>query len=54
VVNSNGLVSGDHADVAAEQLLRHLVTEKLSLGEAVDKIAAKAEPDAASNSVLRL
>jgi hypothetical protein len=54
VVSWNGLVSGDHTDAAAEQILRHLVTEKLTLGEAVDKTAAEVGPDPAYGSVLLL
>jgi len=54
VVSWNGLVSGAHTDAATEQLLRHLVTEKLPLSEAVDKTAAEVGPDPAYGSVLRL
>jgi hypothetical protein len=54
VVSWSGLVSGDHTDAATEQLLRHLVTEKLTLQEAVDKTAAEVGPDPAYGSVLRL
>ena len=54
VVSWNGLVSGDHTDTATETLLRHLVTEGLPLGEAVDKTAAEVGPDPAYASVLRL
>lgn len=54
VVSWNGLVTGDHTDAAAEQLLRHLVTEGLPLGEAVEKTAAEIGPDPAYGSVLRL
>ena len=54
VVSWNGLVTGDHTDAAAEQLLRHLATERLPLGEAVRKTAAEIGPDPAYGSVLRL
>jgi hypothetical protein len=54
VVSWNGLVSGDHTDAAAEQLLRHLVIEGLPLGQAVEKAAAEVGPDPAYGSVLRL
>jgi len=54
VVSWNGLVSADHTDAAAEQLLRHLVTEELTLQEAVDKTAAEVGPDPVYESVLRL
>ena len=33
-VSWNGLVSGDHTRAATDQLLRHLVTEKLTLQDA--------------------
>ena len=54
VVSWTGLVTGDHTDAAAEQLLRHLATEGLPLGEAVEKTAAEIGPDPAYGSVLRL
>jgi hypothetical protein len=54
VVSWNGLVTGDHTDAAAEQLLRHLATEGLPLGEAVEKTAAEIGPDPAYGSILRL
>jgi len=54
VVSWNGLVSAEHTDAAAEQLLRYLVTEKLTLGEAVEKTAADVGPDPVYGSVLRL
>jgi hypothetical protein len=54
VVSWNGLVSSDHTDAATEQLLRHLVTEELTLQEAVDKTSAEVGPDPAYGSVLRL
>jgi len=54
VVSWNGLVSSDHTDAAAEQLLRHIVTEKLTLREAVDKTETELGPDPAYGSVLRL
>ena len=54
VVSWNGLVSGDHTDAAAEQLVRHLVIEGLPLGEAVERTAAEVGPDPAYGSVLRL
>jgi len=54
VVSWNGLVSADHTDAAAEQLLRYLVTEGLTLPEAVEKTAAEVGPDPAYGSVLRL
>jgi hypothetical protein len=54
VVSWSGLVAGDHTDAAVEQLLRHLVTEGLPLGEAVDRTATEVGPDPAYGSVLRL
>ena len=54
VVSWNGLVSGDHTDAATERLLRHLVTEGLSVREAVEKTATEVGPDPAYGSVLRL
>lgn len=54
VVSWNGLVSADHTDAATEQLLRHLVTEGLSLPQAVDSTTAEVGPDPAYGSVLRL
>ncbi len=54
VVSWSGLVAGDHTDAAAEQLLRHLVTEGLPLREAVERTAAEVGPDPAYGSVLRL
>lgn len=54
VVSWDGLVSGDHTDAAVEQLLRHLVTEKLTLREAVDKTAAEVGADPTYGSTLRL
>jgi hypothetical protein len=54
VVSWNGLVTGNHTDAAAEQLLRHLATEGLPLKEAVEKTAAEIGPDPAYGSVLRL
>lgn len=54
VVSWNGLVTGDHTDAAAEQLLRHLATEGLPLAEAVGKTAAEVGPDPTYGSVLRL
>jgi hypothetical protein len=54
VVSWNGLVTGDHTDEAAEQLLRHLATEGLPLEEAVEKTAEEVGPDPAYGSVLRL
>ena len=54
VVSWSGLVAGDHTDAAAEQLLRHLVTEGLPLREAVEKTATEVGPDPAYGSVLRL
>ena len=54
VVSWDGLVTGDHTDAAAEQLLRHLVTEGLPLPEAVEKTAAEVGPDPTYGSDLRL
>jgi len=54
VVSWNGLVTGDHTDAAAEQLLRYLTTEGLPLGEAVERTATEIGPDPAYGSVLRL
>jgi len=53
VVSWNGLVTGNHTDAAAEQLLRYLA-EGLPLKEAVEKTAAEIGPDPAYGSVLRL
>jgi len=54
VVSWDGLVTGDHTDAAAEQLLRHVAAEKLPLAEAVEKTATEIGPDPAYGSVLRL
>jgi hypothetical protein len=54
VVSWNGLVTASHTDSATEQLLRHFVTEGLSLREAVDKTEAELGPDPTYGSVLRL
>ena len=54
VVSWNGLVTGDHTDAAAEQLLRHLATDGLPLAEAVNKTAAEIGPDPTYGSTLRL
>jgi hypothetical protein len=54
VVSWSGLVAGDHTDAAAEQLLRHLVTDGLPLREAVERTATEVGPDPAYGSVLRL
>jgi len=54
VVSWDGPVTGEHTDAATEQLLRHLVTEKLTLREAVDKTTAEVGPDPTYGSVLRL
>jgi hypothetical protein len=54
VVSWSGLVSGDHTDIAVEELLRHLVTEGLPLADAVEKTASEVGPDPTYDSVLRL
>jgi hypothetical protein len=54
VVSWSGLVSGDHTDIAVEELLRHLVTEGLPLPDAVEKTASEVGPDPTYDSVLRL
>ena len=54
LVGWNGLVSAEHTDAATEALLRHLVTEGITLQEAVDRTMVEVGPDPAYGSVLRL
>jgi hypothetical protein len=52
VVGWNGRVSARHTDEAAEHLLRHLLTDRLSIGEAVARTMADVGPDPALGSTL--
>ena len=54
VVGWSDLVSAGHTDEATERLIQHLVVDRLTLGEAVEKTTAELGPDPAYGSVLRV
>jgi hypothetical protein len=51
-ISWNGFVSADHTDEATECLLRHLVTEKKTVEEAVAQTMNEVGPDPTDNSIL--
>jgi hypothetical protein len=54
VVGWDGAVSAAHTDEATERLLQHLVSEGLTVGEAVAKTEADVGPDPSYGSKLVL
>jgi hypothetical protein len=54
VVGWTDLVSPEHTDAATEQLIEHLVVDKLPLGEAVDRTMEELGPDPEYGSTLKL
>ena len=54
VVGWSDLVSAGHTDEATERLIQHLVVDRLTLGEAVQRTNAEVGPDPAYGSVLRV
>jgi hypothetical protein len=54
VVGWSDLVSAGHTDEATERLVQHLVVDRLTLGEAVQRTNAEVGPDPAYGSVLRV
>jgi hypothetical protein len=51
-VSWNGSVSVDHTDQATECLLRHLITERQTVDEAVKQTMNEVGPDPTDNSIL--
>jgi hypothetical protein len=54
VVGWSDLVSAGHTDEATERLIQHLVVDRLTLGQAVQKTNAEVGPDPAYGSVLQI
>jgi hypothetical protein len=54
VVGWSDLVSAGHTDEATERLVQHLVVDRLTLGQAVQRTNAEVGPDPAYGSVLRV
>ena len=54
VVGWSGRVSASHTDAATEQLLGHLLMERLPTGDAVAQTMAEVGPDPTYGSTLRL
>jgi hypothetical protein len=54
VVGWSDLVSAGHTDEATERLIQHLVVDRLTLGEAVQRTNTEVGPDPAYGSVLRV
>ena len=52
VVSWDGLVSAPHTDAATENLLQHLLVDRLTVGQAVAKTMAEVGPDPANGSSL--
>jgi len=52
-ISWNGSVSASHTDQATTQLLKHLITEKQTIKQAVTETMKEVGPDSESGSVLR-
>jgi len=48
----NGLVSASHTDKATTQMLRHLIIEKQTIGQAIEDTMKEIGPDPTYNSIL--